>query len=625
MRVKHSLIRSILLKIIGLSTAVITGIALFSYFHVYEIETEEQKALIKQYVTERVRTDSEIFRSAKDNLEIFSRKFLQLYHSDLQVTDEEFWSYYFVDSEGATRMKRVYFDGILTSCGQYFYGLSSFIGNNQKVDDPDFKRRLVLAFRVLSELGPAWVTNFANTHVVYPENAISLFYPTEPWGLKARANLPMNELGVIRSVNKKENPQRKPVWSGLYYDETANKWTVTYLSPLDEGDRHLITPAHDIYMSDLINRLVENSPDGIYNFIIREDGYLVAHPNPPTDEQKWVGQLSLDKIDIPIVKYSYKLIKESAKDFLEVELIENNVNDCYLAVKKLDGPNWLFVRVLPRKLIRAEAHAAALKVFVEGMLILFFILLIVYLVMRTQAEKPLSQLTVAAERIGLGDYGAVADLSIPLPLDAENEIGLLSSRFVEMATNIRDSQKNLERIVEARTKELEQANANLMELSLLDGLTGVHNRRALDRNLIRLFSDAEAGLGVFSIMMIDVDFFKLFNDTYGHAEGDVVLKQIAQAIMENIRDDDRVFRYGGEEFMVIFTNADIATASLAAERVVQAVRDLKIVHQKSTYGTVTISAGVVQVDNHQSPDDLIQEADSKLYQAKNKGRNCIVV
>ncbi|MBF0211546.1 MAG: GGDEF domain-containing protein, partial [Desulfamplus sp.] len=162
-------------------------------------------------------------------------------------------------------------------------------------------------------------------------------------------------------------------------------------------------------------------------------------------------------------------------------------------------------------------------------------------------------------------------------------------------------------------------------LSLLDGLTGVHNRRALDRSLLRLFSDAEAGLGVFSIMMIDVDFFKLFNDTYGHAEGDGVLKQIAQAIMETIRDDDRVFRYGGEEFMVIFTNADIATASSAAERVVQAVRELNIVHQKSSYGTVTISAGVVQVGKHESPDDLIQEADSKLYQAKNKGRNCIVV
>lgn len=135
---------------------------------------------------------------------------MKLYNSDIKVTKDEFWSYYFVDSQGATRMRREYFDGFYTKDGNYIYGMSSFIGNNQKVDDADFQRRLVFSIKVLSKLGPAWTNRFTNVNVAYPENAGILFYPGEPWGLKARADLPMNELGVIKSVNKKiiriENP-----------------------------------------------------------------------------------------------------------------------------------------------------------------------------------------------------------------------------------------------------------------------------------------------------------------------------------------------------------------------------------------------------------------------------------
>lgn len=616
-----SLTTRILARIAFFSAVAVSALSFLAYSRAYEVATEAKIEELKAYVSARVRADSSIFGLAEDNLRVFGREFLRLYNADVPVSEEEFWSYYFVDPEGATRMKRVFFDGLFTPDGRYVYGLSSFVGNNQSVDDPDFRRRLVLAAQVLAALGPAWVDRFANVHAAYPENGITLFYPTEPWGLNARADLPMNELGVIRAVNAAENPQRKPVWSGLYYDETAEEWMVTYMAPVDQGGRHLITPGHDIYLSDLMDRLAEKSADGAYNFIIRDDGYLVAHPSGPTDEQKWIGQLSLDKIDLPSVKESFRLIRDSGNYFDEAAVIENAAFDSYLAVERLKGPNWYFVRVLPRATIRTAASAAAARSLWEGGLILGIMLLIVYLVMRSQAKKPLRQLTLAAESIGRGDYGAVADRTIPVPVETGTEIGLLSTRFVEMATSIRDSQMNLQRIVEERTLELERANAKLVEMSLLDGLTGIHNRRSLDRSLARLFSDAEAGLGSFSIMMIDVDFFKKYNDAYGHAEGDEVLRRVARTLENSIREGDRAFRYGGEEFVVIFAHADPGTAAVVAERVMQAVRDLRIVHAESPYGIVTISAGLGSYGTHASPGDLIRDADEKLYRAKSGGRN----
>lgn len=619
-----SLMNSILIRVFLLSMFIVSISTFLSYYSVYEKQTKSALTELQTYVTDRVRSDSEIFILAEDNLQAFEKEFLTLYLSDKDVSQEEFWDYYFVDHDGATRMKREYFDGIFNKENEYIYGMSSFIGNNQQTDDPDLQRRLVLSYKVLSRLGPAWINRFANVHVAFPENAIILFYPEEPWGLQAKADLPMNELGVIKAVNKKDNPERKSIWSGLYYDETVQKWVVTYMDPVDHNGVHLITPGHDVYLTDLMDRLVEQKEDGTYNFIIRKDGYLVAHPTQPNDEQKWIGQLSLEKINIPTVKEAYKLITEQITDTSEVHIIENKHDDTYLAVGEIQGPEWLFVRVLPMENIRQVAHEAARGVFVGGMGILFAILLIVYFVMRYQAETPIKQLSYAAEIIGEGRYAEVAEMRIPLPVGLRNEIGLLSVSFVEMATKIKGSKEDLERIVEERTKALEKANTNLMEMSLLDGLTGIHNRRSFDQNIAKVFYEAREDLGTFAVMIADIDYFKNYNDTYGHAEGDRVLKQIAETIKNIIREDDRVFRYGGEEFVVIFNHADLSVSQSIANRILTAITDLAIDHRESPYGILTLSGGIVEYSSSFSdPEEIIRVADQKLYMAKNDGRNNI--
>jgi diguanylate cyclase (GGDEF)-like protein len=622
-----SLINGILLRIFLISFCIVTMVAFISYAVVYNREKNKSLEDVTTYVSERIAAHSENFKLAEEDMKIFEKEFLKLYDSDIKVTEDEFWSYYFVDDQGATRMKREYFDGVYTKDGNYIYGMSSLIGNNQKVDDPDFQRRLVLSIKVLAKLGPAWMNRFPNVNVSFPENAGILFYPSEPWGLNARADLPMNELGVIKSVNKKDNPDRKSIWSGLYYDETAKKWTITYMDPVDVGDHHLITPGHDVYFTDLVEQLVEKNENGTYNFIMRKDGYLIAHPNDPSEKQKWIGELSQDKIEIPLVKNSYKLIeKEPEKDYSKVKIIENKDNDVYLAVGQLKGPQWYLVRVLPINIIRKAAHLAALNIFIEGMVILLSILFVVYSVMRYQAERHLKHLRYAAEAVGRGEYEKVAEEEIRLPMELKNEIGLLSRSFVEMATNIKNSNENLERIVEERTRALEEANNSLMELSLLDGLTSIHNRRAFDKSIKNVFLEAKNGLGTFSVMMIDIDFFKNYNDTYGHGEGDEILKKVSKILKDNIRSEDRVFRYGGEEFIVIFNHADICLAKEVGERILKAVQNSNIPHEKSPFGFLTISGGIAEYNNSfNKPEEIIKLADEKLYIAKNNGRNSLII
>ncbi|WP_371362170.1 hypothetical protein SRRS_33930 [Sporomusa rhizae] len=624
---KSSLINEVLFKIFYISIGIVSIIAFISYISVYESEKNKRLEELSSYVSEKVRVNSEIFKLAEDNLKIFQKEFMKLYSSDIKVTEDEFWSYYFVDSQGATRMKREYFDGVYTKDGNYIYGMSSFIGNNQKVDDADFQRRLVLSIKVLSKLGPAWTNRFPNVSVAFPENAGILFYPGEPWGLKAKADLPMNELGVIKSVNKKDNPDRKSVWSGLYYDETAQKWTITYMKPVDFGDKHLITPGHDIYLSDLVERLAEKRDDGTYNFIMRKDGYLIAHPNNPEEEKKWIGELSIDKINIPLVKEAYGLIQKNVgQDYNKVKIIESKAYDSYLAVGEMKEPKWYLIRVLPMGNIRNVAHLAAINVFIEGMVILFTILFIVYYVMKYQGERHLMKLRQAAEAVGRGEYDKVAEGEIELPVELKNEIGVLSRSFYDMSISIKNFKENLEGIVEERTKALEKANNDLMKLSLLDGLTGIHNRRAFDKSINGVFLEAKMKLGTFSVMMIDIDFFKSYNDRYGHADGDEIIKKVANTFKDNIRKEDRVFRYGGEEFIVIFNNLEINMAKEVGEGIIKAIQNLNIPHEESPYEVITVSAGITEYNNtFNSPEEIIKAADKKLYVAKGKGRNCLEI
>lgn len=179
------------------------------------------------------------------------------------------------------------------------------------------------------------------------------------------------------------------------------------------------------------------------------------------------------------------------------------------------------------------------------------------------------------------------------------------------------------------TRQLKAANERLQNLSLLDGLTGIANRRHFDQVLLQESRRAQREHSPLSLIILDIDYFKAFNDTYGHLKGDDCLKTVASTFRQTLkRSGDFPARYGGEEFAVVLPNTDDVGAAVIAEKLRFGIENAKIEHINSLCADhVTVSLGVVTrfpgQDN--TLDDLISAADRALYRSKHEGRNQVSV
>ena len=178
-------------------------------------------------------------------------------------------------------------------------------------------------------------------------------------------------------------------------------------------------------------------------------------------------------------------------------------------------------------------------------------------------------------------------------------------------------------------EELERLNAILRQDSRRDHLTGLGNRLRQDEDLALLASRAARYGQGFSVVLFDVDRFKAYNDTAGHQAGDEVLRTVAGALAQQCRTGDTIYRYGGEELLAVLPGQDVKGATIAAERMRQAVESLAVEHPGlgPTSGVVTISGGVASYSKEDAGDvdSLLKRADEVLYKAKDGGRNRIEV
>lgn len=177
-------------------------------------------------------------------------------------------------------------------------------------------------------------------------------------------------------------------------------------------------------------------------------------------------------------------------------------------------------------------------------------------------------------------------------------------------------------------RKLETANEKLQHLSTTDALTGLMNRRRFDEIFREEWQRSVRGGHPLTLLMIDIDHFKMYNDTYGHLQGDKALRRVAKALITAVRrPSDRVMRYGGEEFIVILPDTDAIGGYQVAEKLRLAVQAMGLEHQSSPAASMlTISAGIATIipQARQSMVGLIAAADNALYKAKEKGRNCTV-
>ncbi len=225
--------------------------------------------------------------------------------------------------------------------------------------------------------------------------------------------------------------------------------------------------------------------------------------------------------------------------------------------------------------------------------------------------RPLDRLTSGAAKIAGGN------LDVNLPISSRGELGYMTRVFNHMAQRLREVLGQLDRT----NRTLVEKNEELHRLSITDGLTDLYNHKYIMETLAIEAARCLRYNHPFSLLMIDIDDFKQYNDGHGHLAGDEVLRGVAAVLRESLRAGDYAARYGGEEFLILLPETGLEDADRSAERIRSRVEERKLGARGNAAG-ITVSVGVASFpENGNDPEDLISKADTAMYEAKRAGRN----
>lgn len=285
---------------------------------------------------------------------------------------------------------------------------------------------------------------------------------------------------------------------------------------------------------------------------------------------------------------------------------------------------WSLLVVQPSSVIHQETQTLRHALLY---LIVLATIVFVYLAwwMASRISHPIEHLAQQARRVQLGDEH-LPDISHKTNIieieQLNTAISDMTKTLIQRRSELEQANRVLEEKVKVRTQELEQANNRLEQMVRIDPLTGVFNRLAAQEHIDRHFKQLKYTGDTYSLLMLDIDYFKRINDQYGHAEGDEALKRVAHTIRQNIRKTDCLFRMGGEEFMAILPHTSLREACTVAEKIRRAIASTPA----PKIGNITISIGVALAQTKDTNSEIaIHWADQGLYLAKELGRNQVAI
>jgi len=441
---KRSLTLLTLRKIAIRISLVVAAATVMSYWHVKTGFERQATENLERYVEQRRVRESAIFDLASSNIRTFSDSYLrEISQMDPQGAEQRFAALFEQLPDGTTRLTENVFRT---------YGVTGFIGKHVMIGR-DLKRRLVVAFDLIAQFGPAWKSQFANLYVMTPEGAVLMYWPDQPWALRAgdweisgKLNLLSEKKDevLVASTGSVGN-SAKERWSELYFDYGINDWLVSVTRPALLDGRPAIQIGQDILVHDLIGRAVSTDLDGTYNILFSEEGRIIAHPRFMDAIQARSGSLPISETGDPRLEEIHRLTRERSP---QQAIIRDQSDNQVIAVTKLSGPGWTLATVYPLDLAAQSAWETARLILLMGALALLLEIAILSSTLRSQIAVPLRLLVRATSSVAKGEF------KTHLNLKRDDEIGELAEAFTTMA-----------RQIDARETALSERSASLAKLN----------------------------------------------------------------------------------------------------------------------------------------------------------------
>jgi diguanylate cyclase (GGDEF)-like protein len=371
----------------------------------------------------------------------------------------------------------------------------------------------------------------------------------------------------------------------------------------DDSDAVIVAGVSLNWLSKIMGNL--GGRPGISAVLIDSTGVVLA---APADEAAMIGH-SLDSI--PLLSSIADKAIDSNEDKGSISFVAADGSRRIVNFARIPGTQSRLIISIDEGKVTAAINRDIRTAYLQLGFVCLFVLLGALVAAEKLIINPIEMMAAMAKRFGQGDRTArVAHNHLP------SEFVPLARAFNAMAAQLGE-----------RERDLIATNDRLTVMASIDMLSGLANRRGFQSRLDFEWMKAQQYNSNLSLLMIDVDHFKLFNDTYGHPEGDACLSKLGETLA-GIAADTMGFagRYGGEEFCLLLPNADSARALEIGELVRGAVWDQALPHSTSAYQHVTVSIGVASTRPNDTlrPGDLIEAADAALYAAKHRGRNAVV-
>jgi diguanylate cyclase (GGDEF)-like protein len=455
-------------------------------------------------------------------------------------------------------------------------------------------------------------------------------------------------------IGKDESDQdyfKQPLQTGLPFVSSMKRLptnrdpvTLFFSSPVHNAKKDILGVLRISYNASIVEKLVIRNTElagaKFFTILLDENNIYLAHSTAPKllfksivplpadvvtklQRERRLPNSSAQELATNELKLKEALDKKQSYLIASLTATGNQVN--LIAIARLKYKPWsvLFGQPLAVALTPVQTQIRD-AIFLLG--VITVVVTMIAISVGQMLTKPIIYLSNIVFQFTAGN------LDIRAQINSKDEIGQLAKSFNNMASQLQTFLETLEERVHERTaelviakKKLEATNQKLEQLVNLDGLTQVANRRCFDGRLQAEWKRLAREQEPLSLILLDVDKFKLYNDYYGHLGGDDCLIKIAQTVQHTVnRPADLVARYGGEEFVALLPNTDLLGAIKVSENIQQAITDQSIPHAKSEIkNIVTVSLGVTSVipSCDIKPDTLIASADQALYNAKNKGRD----